>query len=344
MPSRTKEQLENIWIKKLMSHIGKGKDKLSQNSLKLYAQRIRRVWKIMYPDKAFKGKTFLHREVKKIIKAINDDDMAMSSKAGIYSAIVSTYHENAKGIQGNGREMYSKQLKIWAEKVKKIEKKQVVNKKQDDRWISKEETEEARKNLLEKAEKSKKLLDYRDYVMFSLFTLLPPRRAADYGEMKISKNEDKEGNVLVPRIKNGKKRFWKFVFNDFKLSEKKGSESFDRDFMENLPNGREILELLDGWLLMNPKGYFLVTPRSNTHMSKAMSRLSKRVLKKPININIFRHMYISNFLDTNPFLLEKEMISTYMSHSVAQQELYRKKIDEEDLKGFEREAPNKVST
>ena len=70
-----------------------------------------------------------------------------------------------------------------------------------------------------------------------MLTLAPPRRAVDYGSMKIVEKEGKTGNYLVYKNEKDKKRFVKFVFNDFKLSSKKGSESFAREYMENLPNG-----------------------------------------------------------------------------------------------------------
>ena len=345
MPSRTKEQLEKIWIKKTMSHIGSGKDNLSKRTLSLYAERIKRVWKLLYPDKSFKGKTFIHRDVKKIIKAINEDEMAISSKAGLYSALLSTYNSKSVKILANGKSMYARELKKWSDIIKNSDKKQVNNKKENIRWKTSEELKEGREKLWNKYLSSKKLKDYRDYVMFSLFTLLPPRRSLDYSEMIVSQDENKEGNLLITRFKknkDGSKRkrvFWKFIFNDFKLSKNKGSESFDRYFILNLPNGKEIINLLDDWIRKNPKKYFLLEPRNGTHMSKAMSRLSTKAVGQPVNINILRHIYISEFLDTNPFLLEKEAVSLFMSHSIAQQEMYRKRINKEDIKGFEREEP-----
>lgn len=337
-PWKTPKQLEKGWIDRTSVFIGRGNDKLSEQTIKLYSERIRRAWKLIKPGERFKGKGFIYKNIKENIKIINESKMALSSKAGIYVAIASLFNKNTEAPHLNkGKKLYLKELKYWSDKVKEQDKKQINTRGENKKWKTPEQLEEGRKNLLEKAEKSKDILDYRDYVMFSLFTLLPPRRAADYGRMKITTNKDNKGNALVPQTHRGQKRFSKFVFNDFKLSEKKGSETFDRVFMKHLPRGKEILELLDGWLLMNPNGYLLVHPRETSHMSKAVARLSKKALGDPVNINSYRHMYVSNFLDKNPFLLEKEAIGAFMSHSLGQQEMYRKRIQKEDLEGFERE-------
>lgn len=338
MLEKNTEKLEKNWVEKVAVLIGKGKSTLSEKSIMLYSQRIKRIWKMIHPDKRYKGKFFVHKEVKRIIDAIDKSDMAISSKAGLYAALSSLYNKNSYGIHLQGKKMYERELKKWSDLVKCQVKKQVNTKKEVEKWRTKEELEEGRKKLLEAAEKSGNIKDYRDYVMFSLFTLLPPRRSADYGEMIISKNKEAKGNVLYPQTYDGQKRFSKFIFNDFKLSEKKGSEVYNRVFMKHLPRGKEIIELLDGWLLMNPTGNFLLDKRNSSHMSKAITRVSQKALGTPININSFRHMYISNFLDTNPFLIEKEQISLFMSHSVAQQENYRKRPNKKNVVELEGDA------
>ena len=325
MPKENQEKLEKNWVDKVAVMIGNGKSTLSEKSIMLYSQRIKRIWKLIHPNKPYKGKFFIHKEVKKIIDAIDKSDMAISSKAGLYAALGSLYNKDSYGIHLQGKKMYERELKKWSDLVKCQEKKQVNTKKEVEKWKTPEELEEGRRKLLEAAEKSGNIKDYRDYVMFSLFVLVPPRRSTDYGEMKITLNKERKGNSLLYQYHRGQKRFSKFVFNEYKLSEKKGSEVFDRVFMKNLPRGKEIIELLDGWLLMNNDGYFLLDARNSSHMSKAITRVSEKALGTPVNINSFRHMYISNFLDTSPFLLEKEMIAKYMSHSVAQQENYRKR-------------------
>ena len=338
MTKQNKEILEKKWVEKVAVLIGKGKSTLSEKSIMLYSQRIKRIWKMIHPDKPYKGKFFVHKEVKKIIDAIDNSDMAISSKAGLYAALGSLYNKDSYGIHNQGKKMYERELKKWSDLVKCQEKKQVNTKSEVEKWRTPEELEEGRKKLLEAAEKSQKPTDYRDYVMLSLFVLLPPRRSADYGEMKITLNKDRKGNSLLYQYHRGQKRFSKFIFNEYKLSEKKGSEIYDRMFMKHLPRGKEILELLDGWLLMNNDGYFLLDARNSSHMSKAITRVSQKAYGTPININSFRHMYISNFLDTNPFLLEKEQIALFMSHSVAQQENYRKRPEKKHIVELEGDA------
>ena len=62
-----------------------------------------------------------------------------------------------------------------------------------------------------------------DYLILSLYTLIPPRRNLDYMEMFICKNAgtDEEKNYLEVNMKNEP---YKLVFNKFKTSKSAGSQ------------------------------------------------------------------------------------------------------------------------
>lgn len=346
MVKKTAAQLEQTWVNKLKGRIGKGKSSASDATLGIYANRIKRVFKSMYPDKPFRGISFIYREPAKVIEFVNNSSWADNSKKDMFVALLASYDPNAKGITANGKNLYKREVNKWLLKLAKEEKKQEKSDRESEKWVTQEQIVEARKKLLDKYLISENIKDMRDYVLFSFYTLLPPRRALDYAKMKVTYDENYDGNALIPTNATARyKKFKKFVFNDFKLAEKKGSETFTREYMLNLPNGREIVDLLDSWILLNPIGYVFLEPRNQKSMSKAVIRVAKRALGKPVNINVFRHMYISNFLKESPFLLNREMISTFMSHSPAQQMLYRRrevneKFDKEDhLEGFERGEP-----
>ena len=330
MKTKSPTKLEKLWIKKVASFIGKKNDKLSERTREMYATRIRRIWKLLEPELDFKGKNFLNRRVNEVINVINNSDMADSSKAGSYSAILSTYNADSYGIANNGKKMYQREIDYWGEKNRNAAKKQEKTESEKEKWVTKEELLAGRRKLHAKAMETNDIYDWRDFVMFSLFTLLPPRRAGDYGEMKISRNLDYKGNAVIPITTLGKKKFGKFIFNDFKLANKKGKEVFDRKYISQLPKGEEILTVLDNWLNIARKGYFLLDARTPVHMSKAIARLSQKAVGKPINANVFRHMYVENFLETAPYLSEKEKVADFMSHTVAQQELYRKKLEKNE--------------
>lgn len=345
MPSLTKEQRENLWMKKTQNHIRQGKEnKLSETTVKTYSQRIRRLWKMMNGYERYKGFNFVKKNINKNIDFINNADIPEGSKKGMFVAILSVYREDDKNKKG--LKDYKKQVDKYLEWQKKEDKKQKRDKNQIMKWHTPEEIKEGEEKLLKKAIKSKDMVHWKDYVLYFMFTVAPPRRAIDYGKMKIvDKEESDDFNYLVyEKAKNGK-RFKKFVFNEFKLSDKKGSETFSRDYINNLPRGDDIIAMLDDWVNRNTTGWFLLDEKQPNAMTKHVSRVSKKALDVPVNLNVFRHIYISEFLDQSPFLLEKEAVALFMSHSVERQALYRKRVDEmnggaeELIRGFERGEP-----
>jgi len=220
-------------------------------------------------------------------------------------------------------------IRIYSEKVLDKSKSQEKSKKEIEVWASQKELEEGEQKLLKIALESDKLMDYYFHLLYSLYTVLPPRRAMDYGTMLIDPPDTTKNNSVITSGKS--RKFEKFIFNDYKLSEKKGSESFDRNYIKSLPNGQTIILFLDAWLKMNLTEYFLLVPKTANNMTKRVSILMEKTLNKKININILRHIYITNFLNKNPFLLEKELVSMFMSHSLGMEEKYRKRDETENL-------------
>ena len=84
-------------------------------------------------------------------------------------------------------------------------------------WVSQPELDKIYKDLkaqanalFKKSELSKSdLQTIQNYVILSLYTLIPPRRSLDYTEMKINNIDKKQSNYI-----NGKK----FIFNTYKTS------------------------------------------------------------------------------------------------------------------------------
>ena len=85
-------------------------------------------------------------------------------------------------------------------------------------WVNQSELDKIYKDLkgqanaLFKKENHTKgeLQTIQNYVILSLYTLIPPRRSLDYTEMKINNIDKKQSNYI-----NGKK----FIFNTYKHQE-----------------------------------------------------------------------------------------------------------------------------
>ena len=315
--SKRKKKEPASALSKLKKKFKKANPDLTEGSLVSYANRILRLRKMF--DPVPNNDYYLNRVPNVVIKKITDSDMPINSKASIYSAIIVLTTRGAK--QRNGEKMYKKQFDLLTTKIKEDYSKQVKTKVESDRWISSEKIKEARDDLLKKAIKSDKQIDYLKHLVVSLYSLIPPRRAMDYSDMKINDVRNKKGNTVF-RDKKGS--FQRFEFGSFKNVGLKGTQVFDREFLSKLPNGEEILATLDNWLARNKTQFFLLKPYPANSMVKKIQNIFKTICGKPVNINTLRHVYISDFLDKAPYLTEREIVAKFMGHSLSIQEIYRK--------------------
>lgn len=290
---------------------------LSPITVKSYAQRLRSAFEMVYPDKVYKKVNYVWREPSLVIHKLNNSDIPISTIMTTYTAILSVYKKGATGKLANGLPQFKKQMAIYSLKVKEKYMKQNKSVKEEKNWVENDKL----KSMLNEYKPKNDLEKFRKFII-SLLVLLPPRRALDYGIMRINGVQDKDRNNCV--VKDGK--FQEFVFNKYKGSDKKGSQTITRDDFSNLKNGDEILEVLDQWVSTNGTGWFLNKERSTNLMTKTVTNASKQIFGKPITVNDYRHMYISAFMNSdNWFLDEKMKIAKMMAHHVATQEIYRKR-------------------
>lgn len=314
---------------RLSKRIQRGGNTRGATTIKIYVSKIVKLFELLYPNKPFTGYQFVNRQPNKIAQLIENMEIADSSKVTYLSALLSLYKDDDKGIRKNGKAVYQRMFDKYRKRIEEKYEKQEKNDKEEDKWLSKRQIEDGRKKLLSSFVKSNDQGDFYRYLIMSLYTLLPPRRGMSYGSMRINpyKRDNWQGNVVIKRA--GK--FQKFIFREFKLCNKKGEESFDRAFMKSLPRGDEIIDLLDTWLTMNKTKWFLTRSMSSNAFPKLVSRIAKYTYGKPVNINMWRKMYVTRFLGKNPFLDENKKVTAFMSHSMATQQLvYRKKPDNLD--------------
>lgn len=338
--ARTPEEVKEYHKKNLYTFLMKNAEQhgkgISESTATSYMYRIKRAFKLAFPDGTFKNKAFINKNPGKVIKAINESEMPLNSKASTYTALLSIYPVgNPSKKMNNGKTMYLKQLKKLSDEIKDNMETQVKSPKQTDRWVESEVIAQKRDEYFDSIAENGTYEDHLRFFTFALFTILPPRRAIDYGVMKINPGKDWDGNEMI--VKDGK--FERFIYRKYKLSKKKGIQEFDREFMNNLPNGDEILFLLDNWGSQNKEGFILGGEKSANLMSKTIKAISKRILGKYVNINILRHVYISDFLSSKEgqYYKEKDAVASYMGHSTSMQEFYKKReISEKDEKNSEK--------
>lgn len=165
---------------------------------------------------------------------------------------------------------------------------------------------------------------YQDYLIYSLYTIIPPLRN-DYANMivytpkeykALSEDEKKKNNYFVP--------FEYFVINEYKTSGKYGQIKIE---LKEFP---AIIPILKQWFKLNKTNMFLVDkndvgeyiPMSPLKLTKRLNKIFKTYLGKTISTSILRHSYLSSkYADT---LKERKNDSEIMGHNLKQQDQYIK--------------------
>lgn len=293
------------------------KRELQDNTIVTYLNRVKRVHRMLFPNEKFTNVSFLHNldNCLKIIDLINKSDMTINVKVGIYTAIIATYDRPSNKA---GYKLYTTEFQNNMTKRICETREQLMNVKENSMYMDIDD-------LLKGLNKMQKHIESfpigRDFMIMNLMILLPPRREKDYALMGINTSKEDENSF---ETSDGK--FEKFIFRNYKGSKNKGIQVFNREFMTKLPNGDEILKILDWWTTYNTFNYFLGPKKLTTTFGKLVVSISKKVFDKPVNINLWRHFYITRFLEKNPYYNEKHDVAQFMSHTMEQQELYRKKV------------------
>ena len=154
-------------------------------------------------------------------------------------------------------------------------------------------------------EKAKKDLSAEDYLIYSLYTKMPPLRA-DFVSLSIFPRfaKTRSGNYIVSS-KDEKK--WRLVLNNYKTSKTFGQQS--------LPLPSSIVALLK-----DKKEPLLVMTENN--LGKRVTAIFEKLCDKKMSINLLRHSYIKHFLSTKRTIVEREALALKMLHSTGLQEKY----------------------
>ena len=162
---------------------------------------------------------------------------------------------------------------------------------------------------------------YQDYLLISLYTLLPPVRL-DYGDMEnISKTEyDDLGekkefhNYLVMDKKSAF-----FSMNEYKTSHKYGEKKID------IPP--ELLRIIKSYMRINKTGFLLIDNRNKqlgaNGITKHLTRIFKNKLGKSISASMLRHIYLTTKYKDVQAEMAKD--ADIMGHDTKTQKGYVKK-------------------
>jgi hypothetical protein len=196
--------------------------------------------------------------------------------------------------------------------------KQEKNEKQKENWMTAEQIETIYdhmetniKPLWKKKDLSiKELMKIQDFVILSLFTLIPPRRSLDYVEFKINNIDTNKDNYIKGNS---------LVFNTYKTSTQKGQQTIKipKELKSLLTKYIKLISDKSDYLLFNNKIEQLSIPNFTLRLNK--------IFGKKVSVNMLRHIYLSEKHADN--LKEMKDDFAKMGSSLKQSNTYIKKND-----------------
>jgi hypothetical protein len=189
------------------------------------------------------------------------------------------------------------------------QKKQQRNEKQKANWITQKEILEKYQDLEEATKylwKRTKLNNYefqllQDYVILSLYTLIPPRRL-DYIYFKINCIDFKKDNYLEKGFLH---------FNNYKTR-----NTYQKQVIKIPPKLNNILQK---WIKINPYDYLLVTTNGTQLSPSRLTLKIQHILGKKTSVSILRSSYLSEKYAQIPPVAEMDKTAYSMGHGIIEQ-------------------------
>ena len=253
---------------------------IKDSSIKLYLSNLKR----LNNNNNIKTLTFL-KNSKKVLDFINNK--SENTKRTYLISICTVLNLDPKY-----KKNYDEYYKLLKESNGLLKNNTTKTEKQEENWMEQDEITTIYKNLESEVEKfrTKKKLNESEYnimlnyVILSLYTLIPPRRSLDYIKMMIGSDTDKNFNYL--NINDSK-----FIFNNFKTAGTYKTQIID------IPD--DLMSVIKLYLikrkgtknnipfLVNFKGDPLTT-------SSQMTRILNKIFNKKVSVSMLRNMFLTN--------------------------------------------------
>ena len=313
----TKKDLNSKFKGSLIAKLNE-KD-LSPSTIKYYISNLER----LNDNKPLSNFDFL-KDKEKIMKLL--DKFKPNTKRNYLISIVALLGLDKKN---------NKLLDLYYDDMMAINKSQKIEEAKGEKtetqkknWVLPEEIEEIRKKFQTNYDKFKNEKDISksqfamllNYIIFSLYTLIPPRRNKDYQQMYIIKNVKPDHTENYLDVNNKE-----FIFNAFKTVKSEGQQ------ITNIPE--DLMSILNVYIKFHPliypedKSYevpFLVNYDGIPIESSPMiTKILNNIFKKKVGPTMLRHIYLSNKYGK----VKEQMANDAkdMGHSVAMQKDYIKK-------------------
>ena len=162
----------------------------------------------------------------------------------------------------------------------------------------------------------------QDYVLLSLYVLMPPRRSEDYCAFKIKNFDDKtvksKDNYMV--IPKNKKKLATFVFNKYKNASRLGQQVIE------IPNS--LKKIILQWNEINKADYLIVNSRGNPVGQQGMTKMLNRILAEGVSSTMLRHSFMTAYPPTKDLKEMAELAKKMGNASFESILKYSRKTDE----------------
>jgi hypothetical protein len=136
----------------------------------------------------------------------------------------------------------------------------------------------------------------QNYVLLSVYCLIPPRRVKDFALFKIRNIDTSEGSKDNYMTIEKKKPF--FVFNTYKNAGRLGAQK--------VPITTELKKIIEMWVKINPTDWLIVSNKRTKIQLNRINTMLNNIFKRNLAPTLMRHAYLTHhFGNVNLADLEK---------------------------------------
>ena len=250
---------------------------LSQSTQTLYKSKLGKLARLGVTDLS---------NTSQVIQSVNSISTNLNTQKTYLQAV---FHENPDPAYKSQLELLYKQLREqeYKDGTKQLTTKQVIS------FISWDQLVAIRNNFSEQLNateqlrllskvKYQKKLPYKQLVLLSLYTLLPPRRIADYLHMYCYINRPENLDTTINYYIQSER---KFIFNIYKTSPVYGTQEVD------IPV--ELHQVIENYIIVYKiaERDSLLGYSSEENLSDAIGTLYQELTEKRVTVDIIRHSW-----------------------------------------------------
>lgn len=296
---------------KILDTLKTNRPNLNDSSIKTYASMIRNFLKRIKPDfdEEKLPEDYFEKNSKVVLDKLKDEPL--TRRKTILAGIISLTNQN-----NNHNDVYRIQMLNDIHSYKNEQYKQEMTTKQKENHLSQDEIDAVYRkyqkdytSLLKKEQLTKQELNHlQDFIILSIYTLIPPRRLVDFTEFRLKDIDTDNHNYYKDKS---------FVFNTYKTAKTSGTQI--------VPIPKKLQQLISKYEKLNPYPTLLFDSKGNQLTPAKLNVKINKIFGKKIGVNGLRHTYVTErVLQGMPKLTELMKTAKEMGHSVEQQLLYKK--------------------